>query len=229
MKATSGSVEVQGRIASLLELGAGFNPELTGRENVFLNAALMMIPERETRESIDDIRTFADIGEYFDQPVKHYSSGMFARLAFSSAIHVNPDVFIVDEALSVGDAGFQNRCFEKIQNFISQGKTMLFVSHNTDQLLKVCDRGIVLHDGKVECIGHIKTAVQEYENLISGAVYAKNRPAVDTKAERARELKTPFDRLYAHPNYNTSEFRMGSRKAEIFDCDVIVNSVANLK
>ena len=126
MKATSGSVEVQGRIASLLELGAGFNPELTGRENVFLNAALMMIPERETRESIDDIRTFADIGEYFDQPVKHYSSGMFARLAFSSAIHVNPDVFIVDEALSVGDAGFQNRCFEKIQNFISQGKNNAF-------------------------------------------------------------------------------------------------------
>ena len=137
---TSGKVEVNGRVSALLELGAGFNPEFTGLENVFFNGSIMGYSRHEMDAKIDDILAFADIGDFIHQPVKMYSSGMFARLAFAVAINVDPDILIVDEALSVGDAAFQSKCFQKFQEFREKGKTILFVTHSVDLIIKYCSR-----------------------------------------------------------------------------------------
>src|SRR3990172_1157546 len=126
LQPTAGSLEVNGRISALLELGAGFNREFTGRENVFLNGAILGLSRKEMEERFADIVAFADIGEFIDQPVKTYSSGMFIRLAFATAVQVNPDILIIDEALAVGDINFQNRCFRKMEEFNKNGKTILF-------------------------------------------------------------------------------------------------------
>jgi len=137
MQATTGSVQVNGKISALLELGAGFNPEFSGRENVILNGAIMGFSRSEMIERMPAIEAFAEIGEHFDQPVKTYSSGMFVRVAFAAAIHVDPEILIIDEALSVGDAAFQHRCFQRIREFVEQGKTILFVSHSVDTMLRM--------------------------------------------------------------------------------------------
>ncbi|MCK9398325.1 MAG: ABC transporter ATP-binding protein, partial [Methylobacter sp.] len=128
MQPTQGEVKVNGRISALLELGAGFNPEFTGRENVLLNGSIMGVPRQEMLRRLPDIEAFADIGVFFDQPVKTYSSGMFVRVAFAAAINVDPDILIVDEALAVGDAKFQHKCFDRFAAFKKQGKTIIFVS-----------------------------------------------------------------------------------------------------
>ena len=149
MAPTTGLAEINGRVSALLELGTGFDGELTGRENIFLNGSILGLNPREIRERIPSIRTFADIGEYFDQPVKLYSSGMFVRLAFSAAIHVDPDILIIDEALAVGDVKFQNKCYRKFNEFRDQGKTIIFVTHSTDLIAKLCNRAILLHNGHI--------------------------------------------------------------------------------
>ena len=158
---TSGSVQTHGRIAALLELGAGFNPEFSGRENVYLNAEMLglTIPEIDAR--FDDILAFADIGQFITQPVKTYSSGMFVRLAFAIAIHVDPNVLIVDEALSVGDIGFQNKCLIKIRELRSKGTTLLFVTHDIGTLQLICNHVIWLENGSVQSIGDAVAVSQE--------------------------------------------------------------------
>lgn len=166
LKPTLGMVAVNGRVSALLELGTGFNPEFTGRENVLLNGALMGFSRREMEERLPVIEAFADIGEFIDQPVKIYSSGMFVRLAFAAAINVDPDILIVDEALAVGDAKFQHKCYQKFLEFQEAGKTILFVTHNTDAVIKHCDCAILFERGEVVEIGEPKHIINYYIDLL---------------------------------------------------------------
>ncbi|MDM8524998.1 ABC transporter ATP-binding protein [Desulfococcaceae bacterium HSG8] len=158
---TSGELEVNGRIAALLELGAGFNPEFTGRENVFLNAAIMGISRAEINDRYDEIVRFADIGHFIDQPVKTYSSGMYVRLAFATAINVSPDILLIDEALAVGDARFRQKCMAKIRAFCREG-TAIFVSHDTTAVTELCSRVIWVESGEIRMDGLPKFVVEKY-------------------------------------------------------------------
>lgn len=163
---TSGKIEVRGRIASLLELGAGFNPEMTGVENIFMNG-LLMGQTRETMEAkLDEIISFADIGEFVHQPVKTYSSGMFARLAFAVNAFVEPDILIIDEALSVGDAFFQSKCMDKMRTMIDSGVTVLFVSHDTFAVKNLCSRAFLIQGGKKIMDAQSKEVVEVYRNML---------------------------------------------------------------
>lgn len=166
LQPSSGSVEVNGRIAALLELGAGFNADFTGRENVFLNAAILGLTREETEARFDSIARFADIGIFIDQPVKTYSSGMYVRLAFAVAINVDPDILVVDEALSVGDEAFQRKCFARIEQIRESGATILFVSHSAQTIVQLCDRAILMDGGEKLMDGVPKTVVSQYQRLI---------------------------------------------------------------
>lgn len=163
---TAGKVEVNGKVSALLELGSGFNPEFTGRENVLLNGAVSGFSQEEIEARLPFIEGFADIGEFFDQPVKIYSSGMFVRLAFACAINVDPDILIIDEALSVGDAKFQHQCYNKFLEFQEAGKTILFVSHSTDTIVNHCDYAVLLEGGAVVEMGEPKTITNYYLDLL---------------------------------------------------------------
>lgn len=156
----AGRVFTRGRVAGLIEVGAGFHPDLTGRENVYLNAAILGMGPKETEARFDDIVAFSEIGEFIDQDVKHYSSGMFMRLAFSVAIHVDLDVLLVDEVLSVGDSPFREKCYGKIQELTAAGVTMLVVSHDMGTIQRLCQRGIVIHKGRKIFDGPIAEAVE---------------------------------------------------------------------
>ncbi len=163
---TSGRVEVRGRVAALLELGTGFNPEFSGRENIFINAGVLGLSREEIQAKLDAIIRFADIGEFIDQPVKTYSSGMYVRLGFAVAIHVDPDILVVDEALAVGDEAFQRKCFAKIQNFKDGGGTLLFVSHSAGAVIELCDQALCLDQGEMLFSGTPKQVVTLYHKLI---------------------------------------------------------------
>ncbi len=162
---TSGEIEINGRLASMLELGSGFNPELTGMENIYFNGSLNGLTKEEIDGKLKDILEFADIVNFIEQPVKNYSSGMFARLAFAVAINVDPDILIVDEILSVGDVGFQVKCMEKFNEFKKKGKTILYVSHGLGTVKKFCDRAIWLQKGEVVDDGNSVIVVERYYNL----------------------------------------------------------------
>ena len=163
---TSGHVNVSGRIAALLELGSGFNPEFTGRENVYLNGGLLGLKREEIDSRFDQIADFADIGEFIEQPVKTYSSGMFARLAFSVMVNVSPDVLIVDEALSVGDAWFQHKSMARMRELMQSGCTVLFVSHSVDSVRMLCQRAVWLEAGSVKMMGSASEITNHYLNEV---------------------------------------------------------------
>jgi len=146
---TDGVVERRGRLAALLELGAGFHPDLTGRENVFLNASILGLSRAQTETYFDSIVAFSEIGDFIDTQVKFYSSGMYVRLAFAIAVHVDPDILLVDEVLAVGDEPFQKKCMDKIKEFQREGRTIVFVSHSASQVQELCDRAVVLKHGNV--------------------------------------------------------------------------------
>lgn len=166
LRPTSGTVRTYGRIASLLELGAGFNGELTGRENVFLNASLLGLTRAETEAAMDSIIDFAELADFIDQPVKHYSSGMYVRLGFAVAVHVDPDILLVDEVLAVGDEAFQRKCMDRIHDFQAAGKTILFVSHSLAQVEELCTRAIVLSRGVVIDDGTPEAAIHTLRRLM---------------------------------------------------------------
>ena len=166
MSPTSGQIDVNGRISAILELGAGFNPEFSGRNNVYLNCSILGMERAEVDERIDDILEFADIGEFIDQPVKTYSSGMNVRLAFSIAINVDPAILVIDEALAVGDAAFQRKCFSRIKAIQKKGATVLFVSHAADAVVELCNRAIFLDQGKILYSGDPKKAISLYHKLL---------------------------------------------------------------
>ncbi len=193
---TTGTMNVRGRIASLLELGAGFNPEMTGIENIYMNGTIMGLSRAEMDQRLDDIVAFADIGEFIHQPVKMYSSGMFARVAFAVNAFVEPDILIVDEALSVGDAFFQAKCIDKMKHLLEGGVTVLFVSHDWAAVKNLCRRGIVLEKGEIRLDGTASEAVEAYRrmqlddrqgNLLPQAAESAPsapRPAVDLPPNR---------------------------------------------
>ena len=166
---TEGEVEINGRISALLELGAGFNMEYSGIENIYLNGTMMGYSREEVDARMDDILKFADIGEFVHQPVKKYSSGMFVRLAFALAINIDPEILVVDEALSVGDVFFQAKCYQKFEDFKQEGKTILFVSHDLSSITKYCDRVVLLHKGEMLAEGSPKEMVDLYKKILTGS------------------------------------------------------------
>lgn len=163
---TEGSVEIIGKVAALLELGAGFNMEYTGMQNIYLNATMMRVSKEEIEKKIPEILAFADIGDYINQPVKTYSSGMFVRLAFAVAINVDPDVLIVDEALAVGDARFQLKCMDKFMEFVQKGKTILFVTHDVNTVKRFCNRAIWLNQGELIMDGNTDEVTDRYLDFL---------------------------------------------------------------
>ena len=184
---TAGEVEVTGRISALLELGSGFNPEFTGRQNVFFNAQLLGFSYKETEDKFDQIAAFADIGDFIDQPVKTYSSGMFVRLAFAVATSVDPDILVVDEALSVGDEAFQRKCFARLQIIQERGGTILFVSHAASSVTQLCKSAILMDHGELLLTHTPKLVISKYQKMI----YAKPDKTEELKAE-IRELNKLF-------------------------------------
>ncbi|OGC90588.1 MAG: hypothetical protein A2W25_01370 [candidate division Zixibacteria bacterium RBG_16_53_22] len=184
MQETAGKVVANGRISALLELGAGFNSEFTGRENVILNGAIHGFSRRQMLERMDQVEAFADIGEFFDQPVKTYSSGMFVRTAFASAIHVDPEILIVDEALSVGDIKFQEKCFRKLNEFREARKTIVLVTHETARVEQFCSRALVLEGAQVAFTGDPQEAVSLYESLL----FPRKNVVIDQARTRSDSL-----------------------------------------
>lgn len=163
-KPTEGRIEINGRIASLLEVGTGFHPELTGRENIYLNGTILGMTRKEVKAKFDEIVDFSGIGKFIDTPVKHYSSGMYVRLAFAVAAHLEPEILIIDEVLAVGDASFQKRCLGKMEEIANLGRTVLFVSHDLGAVSSLCSKGILLENGKVIYQGNIESTIKNYMN-----------------------------------------------------------------
>ncbi|KKW07415.1 MAG: ABC transporter-related protein [Parcubacteria group bacterium GW2011_GWA2_49_16] len=188
---TSGEVIVHGKIASLLEVGTGFHPELTGRENIFFSGAILGMKRKEIIEKFDAIVKFAEIGDFLDTPVKRYSSGMHVRLAFSVAAHMEPDILLIDEVLAVGDAAFQKKCIEKIYDVAKRDKrTIFFVSHNLDAVQSLCDRTVYLERGELKMIGETNTVIQKYldrQGGIQGAA-VRELPDLPNKKFQMRKL-----------------------------------------
>jgi lipopolysaccharide transport system ATP-binding protein len=201
LQPTMGRVVTRGRVAALLELGAGFNPEFSGRENVFINGEIMGIGRAEMERNLPSIEAFAEIGDFIQRPVKEYSSGMYVRLAFSTAIHVNPDILIVDEALAVGDAVFANRCIRKFEELREKKTTVLFVSHDLGLVKQLSHRAIFLLNGKIEAEGEPKHVIDKYIAVV---------------LERQKAFETTDRRL--HP---TASNRHGDGSSEILDVSLL--------
>jgi len=165
---TSGQVVVNGRISPLLELGAGFHHDLTGRENIYLNAALLGLNQRETEARFDEILRFSELDDFIDVPLKHYSAGMYMRLGFAVAVHVDPTVLLIDEVLAVGDEAFQRKCLLRIEEFQAEGRTIIFVSHALSTVAEMCHRALWLEQGRMRAIGSAEQVVEEYLESVKG-------------------------------------------------------------
>lgn len=220
---TEGSIRVAGRIAALLELGSGFNPDFTGRENVYLNAAILGLDKDEVNARLDSILDFADIGEFIDQPIRNYSSGMVVRLAFAVQAQVQPQLLIVDEALAVGDARFQAKCFARLKQLKEDGVSILLVSHSADQIVLHCDYALMLDGGRLVYEGKPKDVVNRYYDLLFGKGDSRQATAAQHgEAEFAQVA--PFvggeGGFESRPNYNPYEYRWGDGAAKIIDFEL---------
>lgn len=222
---TSGSIHTCGRIGALLELGSGFNAEFTGRENVYMNAAVLGLSREETEACFDDIIAFADIGDFIEQPVKMYSSGMMVRLAFAVQAQISPAILIVDEALAVGDAKFQAKCFERLRKLKDTGTSILLVTHSSEQIVTHCTRALLLENGHVVESGNPRTVVNRYMDLLFGKDRQSSNsapivPSVPSTHE-VTDLNCPLnyaqDVFATHPGYNSHEYRWGDGRALILD------------
>jgi lipopolysaccharide transport system ATP-binding protein len=191
---TNGNVITNGRIASLLELGAGFHPELTGRENIFLNGSVFGLSRRQMLKRLDEIIDFTELGDFIDTPIKHYSSGMYVRLGFAVAIHIDPDLLLVDEVLAVGDAAFQHKCLDRIGKFRGQGGTLMFVSHDLETVQTLCNKAIWLEDGQVRAAGGPTDVAMAYLNGVADRE--------ESTAEGAQAL------VEARPHWGTGKVRI---------------------
>ncbi len=252
LEPNAGGFETIGRVSALLELGMGFNPEFTGRENVFMNTGILGLSKQETEERLDDILSFADIGDFIDQPVKTYSSGMYVRLAFAVAINVDPDILVVDEALAVGDVLFQSKCYRRFKTIRESGKTVIFVTHATDLVLKHCDHALVLENGTTHYLGPAKEGIGVYLDLMYGASETRKAPvgghvplaeggsklAADKNGPARRpaaEVLAAFraerhgdDRFAARLSYNPHEFRYGDFRARMVDYLIVSGDAADI-
>lgn len=196
---SSGEISVRGRVAALLELGAGFNPEFTGRENVYLNAAILGLTLEEIDAQYAAIEEFAEIGEFINQPVKTYSSGMYVRLAFSVAVHTKPSILVVDEALSVGDARFQAKCLDRIKQMKDSGVSILFVSHDVAAVRTLCDRALWLDKGSVRALGDVFPVTAQYtEHLFNRAPDTSTEPASIEASPQPRKAQQPINHWGSH-------------------------------
>jgi len=212
LKPTSGTVQVNGRVSALLELGAGFNPEFTGRENVYFQGALMGLTKEDMDVRFVDIAAFADIGQFIDQPVRTYSSGMFVRLAFAVAIHLDPDILVVDEALAVGDMDFQAKCMTSFRRFHERGMTIIFVSHDLNAIKALCRQVIYLEQGEVKRLGEAVDVAEEYWR--------------DIRAEQVVKFETstvaePIMMSIADFQKRTRDFRQGSGEARFLNVELL--------
>ncbi len=241
LRPTSGTVAVKGRVSALLALGAGFNPEFTGRQNVLMNGALMGFSGEEMKKRLPEIEAFADIGEFIDQPMKIYSSGMSLRLAFAAAINVDPDILVIDEALAVGDAKFQHKCYSNFLEFQKAGKTIIFVTHDTNAIVKHCNRAILLEKGTIIKDAKPDEVVNCYIDLLERKDNAKLQftelmaktadknieisfsDKINPKLESFFKNNSLKDNCSTRNSYNKNECRQGNRSAEIIDY-LIVNS-----
>ena len=214
---TSGNIDIHGRVSALLELGAGFNMEYTGIENIYLNGTVMGYSKEEMDKRLPDILAFADIGEFVKQPVKTYSSGMFARLAFAVAINVDPDILIVDEALSVGDIYFQSKCFKKFDDFKAAGKTIIFVTHDMGSVLRYCDEVMVLHKGEKVGIGSPHDMVDLYKKILANQYVAEKDNHLNEPKEEAKVAPKAATNWKAHMALNPKPIEYGEKKIEIID------------
>ena len=191
-KPTSGKVTVKGKVSALIELGAGFHPEITGRENIYINGIMLGLSKKEIKEKYEDIVRFAELEEFIDAPVKTYSSGMYMRLGFSIAINVNPDVLLVDEVLAVGDAAFVPKCLDRINDFRRREKTILFVSHDLATVEKICDRVVWLKNGRVQTIGEARRVIDAYlQDVVDKQedIFEKRRQEVEQEEKYAEERR----------------------------------------
>lgn len=210
---TSGTIETKGKISSLLELGTAFNMELTGIENIYQHGQVMGLTNEQIEERKQEIIDFADIGEHLYQPVKTYSSGMFARLAFSCAINVDPEILIVDEVLSVGDMAFQLKCFKKFDQFKKKGKTILFVTHSITDVLKNCTRTIIIDSGKKIFDGGVKEGVEKYKKIIVGLDDSTKKTTNDKEFKKEKE----GDTWKSHFIQNNKIIEYGNGQADVID------------
>ena len=201
---THGEVRSEGRIAALLELGAGFDPEFTGVENVFMNASLMGFSRRETTELLPNIERFAEIGQFINQPVKTYSSGMYVRLAFAIAASVEPDILVVDEALAVGDAVFQHRCIRRIKELHDRGSTILFVSHDTAAVRALCDRAILLNAGRMIADGNPADVLNDYQRIVMEREEAYDADTAVEESAGENGGRAPVQYTYRHGDGSAS-------------------------
>lgn len=239
LTSTSGNIQTYGRIGALLELGSGFNPEFTGRENVFMNAALLGLSREEVDARYDDIVSFADIGEFIEQHVKTYSSGMVVRLAFAVQALVEPDILIVDEALAVGDAKFQAKCFKRLKQLRSAGTSILLVTHSTEQIVTHCNRAILLNAGAMVAQGKPRQVANRYMEILFGKekiisdsnAIGLNSPPVPSGTQNVLDperylLSVTEDIFSSRPGYNPYEFRWGDGAARILDFHIAVDGIA---
>jgi lipopolysaccharide transport system ATP-binding protein len=213
---SSGSVVTNGRIAALLELGSGFNPEFSGRENVYLNGSLLGLSKTEIDEKYPSILAFADIGDFIDQPIKTYSSGMVVRLAFAVAINVEPDILVVDEALSVGDELFQRKCFSKIESIRASGATILFVSHSASSVVELCDKAILIDSGELLMEGSPKDVINHYQKLL----YASE----DEKKSIIEDIKNYERQQVSELALEDAEIDLSDTLLETFDPGLVPHS-----
>lgn len=196
---TFGDVSINGKVVALLELGGGFNPEYSGRENVYFTCSLQGMRKEEIDAKFDEIVEFSELGDFIDVPVKKYSSGMMARLGFATSIHINPDILILDEVLSVGDELFRRKCFMKMQEFFNSGKTILYVTHSAAEVIQMCNRAILLHRGQIVLDGHPELVVQQYHHFLSNVDNVDDEEslingirALDNNPEQKEELEKYF-------------------------------------
>ena len=217
---TAGTVEQRGRIAALLELGAGFHPDLTGRENVFLNASVLGLSRDETERQFDAIVEFAGIGDFIDTQVKFYSSGMYVRLAFAVAVHTDPDILLVDEVLAVGDEAFQRKCLDKIRTFQQEGRTIIIVSHSLGQITELCDRAVLLNRGEIVYDGEALEAVARFRDLLEQRRLSDEARSQGVDVDELDEPKILGSRLQiARPN-DDGEVLPGSDLHVEIDLDI---------
>ena len=225
---SAGSMDISGKVSALLELGAGFNPDLTGIENVYLNGTLHGFTKDAIAARLPEILAFADIGDFVHQPIKMYSSGMMVRLAFAAAINIDPDILIIDEALAVGDAKFQRKCYAKFENFKKDGKTVLFVSHNSETVKQFCDTAILLNDGCMVAQGEPDVITKIYFKMLfgeetDGNAEGKDKTRPEPGQNRTREKERLKELVQSKINDaqtesgHEREFRLGNKKAEIID------------
>jgi ABC-2 type transport system ATP-binding protein len=216
IRPTEGRIETHGRIASLLELGAGFHPDLTGRQNVYLNASILGLSKKETDRHFDAIVAFSELEKFIDMQVRHYSSGMYVRLGFAVAVHVDPQILIVDEVLSVGDEAFQRKCLDRIRTFQRDGRTIVFVTHAADTVREICNSAFFLWEGRLAAAGKPADVIREYRHQLHGEAHLEAAPFEERGDRRVRILRV---RLADADGKERTAFRPGEDLHVIVDLE----------